>query len=105
VFETFILAQEDTAATGAGLGNLLFLVAMVAIFWFLFIRPQRKRMKQQQDLQTSISLGDDVQTIGGIHGRIVEVGDETVVIEVEAGRLRIAKRGIASRSAAPEPEL
>lgn len=89
-----ILAQEATP-TGSGTSSLLFFAIMAVAFYFLFIRPQRKRQAQIQEVQDSLTVGMDVRTIGGIHGRIVEVEDDAVVIEVEAGRLRMARKGIA----------
>jgi preprotein translocase subunit YajC len=68
---------------------------MAVAFYFLFIRPQRKRQAQIQEVQDGLTVGMDVRTIGGIHGRIVEVEDSAVVLEVEAGRLRVARKGIA----------
>lgn len=98
MIDVLILAQEDAGGGAAGLGNLLFLGAMVAVFWFLFIRPQRKRMKEQQELQSAIDVGDLVHTIGGIHGRVVTIDGDDVVIQVEEGQLRLSRRGIASRT-------
>lgn len=89
-----ILAQEATQ-TGAGASSLLFFAIMAVAFYFLFIRPQRRRQAQIQEVQDSLTVGMDVRTIGGIHGRIVEVDDDSVVLEVEAGRLRMARKGIA----------
>ena len=89
-----ILAQEATP-TGSGTSSLLFFAIMAVAFYFLFIRPQRKRQAQIQEVQESLTVGMDVRTIGGIHGRIVEVEDDSVVLEVEAGRLRVARKGIA----------
>ncbi|MEX2278749.1 MAG: preprotein translocase subunit YajC [Acidimicrobiia bacterium] len=89
-----VLAQE---ATGGG-GSSLFLLLMLGAFVVLFILPQRKRKKQVESLQAALSLGDDVQTIGGVIGKVVSLDDDTVVIEVESGRLRFARRAIASRS-------
>ena len=88
------LAQEATP-TGSGTSSLLFFAIMAVAFYFLFIRPQRKRQAQIQEVQDSLTVGMDVRTIGGIHGRIVEVDDDSVVLEVEAGRLRVARKGIA----------
>ena len=88
------LAQEATQ-TGAGTSSLLFFAIMAVAFYFLFIRPQRKRQAQIQEVQEGLTVGMDVRTIGGIHGRIVEIEDDAVVIEVEAGRLRMARKGIA----------
>lgn len=92
--EMIVLAQE---ATGGG-GSSLFLLLMLGAFVVLFILPQRKRKKQVENLQAALSVGDDVQTIGGVMGKVVSLDDDTVVIEVESGRLRFARRAIASRS-------
>lgn len=89
-----IFAQEATQ-TGAGTSSLLFFAIMAVAFYFLFIRPQRKRQAQIQEVQDGLTVGMDVRTIGGIHGRIIEVEDDSVVLEVEAGRLRVARKGIA----------
>lgn len=70
---------------------------MLAVFYFLILRPQRKRVKAQQALASSISVGDKVQTIGGIQGRVQSLDDATVVLEVEQGRIRIARRAIAQK--------
>lgn len=91
-----ILAQADAAA-GSGSSSLLFLAVMFGLFYFLFIRPQRKRARQQQDLQGAIATGDEVQTIGGIQGRVVSADDDTLVIEIESGRMRVARRAVAAR--------
>jgi preprotein translocase subunit YajC len=88
------LAQEATP-TGSGTSSLLFFAIMAVAFYFLFIRPQRKRQAQIQEVQDNLTVGMDVRTIGGIHGRIIEVEDDAVVLEVEAGRLRVARKGIA----------
>lgn len=79
------------------MGSILFLVVMVAVFWLLFIRPQRRRMREQQEIQSALKSGDVVQTIGGIRGRVVAVDDDSVVIELESGRMRIARKAIAAR--------
>lgn len=91
--EMIVLAQE---ATGGG-GSSLFLLLMLGAFVVLFILPQRKRKKQVETLQSALTVGDDVQTIGGIMGKVVALDDDTVDIEVESGRLRLARRAIASR--------
>lgn len=95
-----VFAQE---ATGGGFGSLIFLVLMVAVFWFLIIRPQRTRARNQQEMAASLRLGDEVTTIGGIKGRIVSLDEDDVVIEVEQGRLRIGRRAISNR-VGPEPD-
>jgi preprotein translocase subunit YajC len=89
-----VLAQETTS-TG---GSSIFLLLMLGAFVVLFILPQRKRKKQIESLQNALALGDEVQTIGGIMGRVVSLEEDSVVVEVESGRVRFARRAIASRS-------
>lgn len=93
--DMFVLAQE-TAPTGGG--SSIFLLLMLGAFVVLFILPQRKRKKQIEQLQSALAVGDQVQTIGGIMGRVVSLDDDSVVIEVESGRLRFVRRAIASRT-------
>lgn len=62
--------------------QVLFLVGFVALFWFMIIRPQQKQQKTRQNLLASMKKGDRVVTIGGLHGEIVELGEETVILQV-----------------------
>lgn len=72
------------------------LVLIVVVFYFFFIRPQMKRTKEQKKFREAIKKGDKIITIGGIHGKIVEVQDTTFTIEVEGGvKLRIEKSAVA----------
>jgi preprotein translocase subunit YajC len=87
---------------GSPVGSLVFLAVMLAVFYFLILRPQRNRMKAQQQLSASLSLGDRVQTIGGIQGVVRSLDDDSVVIEVEQGRIRVARRAIANKLAPKE---
>ncbi len=76
--------------------NLLFILAMLAIFYFLVLRPQQKRAKAQRDLLDALSVGDEVVTIGGLYGRVVSV-DERVRIEVGGGAwIDVARQAVAS---------
>ena len=88
-----ILAQT----TGNPFGSLIFLGLMVVVFWLFIIRPQRARVKAQQQLASTLAVGDRVQTIGGIKGVVRNIDDDTVVIEVEQGKLRVARRAISAR--------
>ena len=92
--ESVVLAQE---ATGSALPSLIFLALMVGVFYFLIIRPQRKRSRQQEELSQSLEIGHDVRTVGGIHGRVVRLDDDSVVLRVEEGQIRVSRRAIGSR--------
>jgi preprotein translocase subunit YajC len=72
------------------------LILIVAVFYLFFIRPQMKRSKDQKKFREALQKGQKVITIGGIHGRIVEIQDTTVTIEVEGQvRLKVEKSAIA----------
>jgi preprotein translocase subunit YajC len=97
----FVIAQQ--ADPGASpYSSLIFLALMGVVFYFLIIRPQRKRVKAQQELVSALEIGHEVRTIGGIHGRIVSMDDQSVVLEVEQGRIRVARRAIGSRVGSDE---
>ena len=88
---------------------LLFALIFVAMY-FVLIRPQQQRVKQQRALLTTLAVGDDVVTVGGLLGRIVELDDEVATIETLPGtRLRFRRGAISGRggesttAAAPEP--
>jgi preprotein translocase subunit YajC len=89
-------AQAAGGSAGGGLSQILILVVFVAIFYFMLIRPQQKRMKDQQAMLAKLATGDEVVTSGGILGRITEVGEIFVTLEVADGvRLRVQRSQIA----------
>ena len=90
--------SADCKSTG-GFSSLIFLVVIFVVFYFFFIRPQVKRTKDQKKYRESLQKGQKIITIGGIHGKIVELQDTTVTIEVEGGvKLRIEKSAVAADS-------
>ena len=89
-----VFAQE---APGSALPSLLFLGLMVGVFYFLIIRPQRKRTQAQKNLAASLQIGDEVRTIGGIHGTVVSMTEDSVLLRVEDGQIRLSKRAIGNR--------
>jgi preprotein translocase subunit YajC len=79
-----------------GSGFLIFLVAMFAIMYFLLIRPQRAKQRAAQDMLSKVAPGDEVVTIGGIYGDVVEVHEDKVVLEIaEDVHIEVARRAIA----------
>ena len=84
---------------------LISLALMVAIFYFLLIRPQQRRVRQQRQLVGSLDVGDEVVTIGGMFGRIMELDDETVTLDVGGGsRIRFVKQAVARKVLEEEDE-
>lgn len=77
---------------------IIFLVLIFGVFYFLMIRPQRKRQKEHQELVQELQKGDKVVTAGGIYGQIESLSDDSVVLKVESGTtIRIARGSILGR--------
>jgi preprotein translocase subunit YajC len=82
----------------SGLSSLLFLVFLIAIFYLMLIRPQRKRVEQHRKLIESVDVGDEVITIGGMYGRVKAIGDDELELEVSPGTsIRFTKSAIGRR--------
>lgn len=91
-----LFMPSSEGAEGGGIMSFLPLVLIVLVFYLFFIRPQMKKSKDQKKYREAIKKGDKVVTIGGIHGKIVEVQETTFTIEVEGqNRLRIEKTAVA----------
>jgi preprotein translocase subunit YajC len=98
-----ILLMTPPAGQGSGGGgmasSLIFLVLIFVVFYFFFIRPQVKRQKDQKKFREGLAKGQKIITIGGIHGRIVELQETTCTIEVEGGvKLKLEKSAVAADS-------
>ncbi len=90
------IAQDGAAPAPSMFGSLLPLIVIVVIFWFLLIRPQMKRNKQHRELVAALAVGDEVVTSGGMLGRITEVGDSFVSLEVAKGvSMKLQKHSIS----------
>lgn len=78
--------------------SLLFPILLIFIFYFLLIRPQKKREKQINEMRKNLKVGDRIVTIGGIHGKIVKIKDEKVTIEVgsDKTKLNMARWSVSS---------
>lgn len=79
-------------------GTLIIIVAMFALLWLLLIRPQRNRQREQQRLIDSVAPGDEILTVGGVYGIVVEEDEEQdLIVEVADGiNVRVARRAVAS---------
>ncbi len=94
----------EAAPTG-GLGSmLLMLLPMIAIFYFMLIRPENKRKKEAENMRSSVKNGDRITTIGGITGVVVDVKSDKFVLETGADQVRIefAKWAISTNDTAAE---
>ncbi|MFJ5621729.1 preprotein translocase subunit YajC [Peribacillus loiseleuriae] len=90
-----------------GLGGILPLVLMFVLFYFLLIRPNQKRQKAVNLMQSSLKRGDKVVTIGGLHGTIESIEDATAIIKATDGsKLKFERSAIREvKESAPEKEL
>jgi len=93
-------------AGGSGTFTIVWLVIMVALFYFMLIRPQKKKEKADRQLRASLQAGDKIVTIGGFTGRILSVKDDEVTFETGAAktRLTVKKWAIQTREG-PEAEI
>ena len=85
----------------SGMYSIVLLVLMFALLYFFMIRPENKRKKQAQAMRDSLTVGDEITTIGGIIGTICAVKEESIVIETSADRVRVefAKWAISTKGA------
>jgi preprotein translocase subunit YajC len=85
-------AQSAPASTGGQFAPLLVMVGFIVVFYFLLMRPQQKKTKEHQQLISKLAVGDEVVTNGGVLGRITDVGESFVTLEVADGvRIKVQK--------------
>ena len=80
---------------GQGMQSILMLGLMVLVFYFFMIRPQMKKQKELKKFREGLKAGDKIVSIGGIHGKILEVTDSTVLIQSEGTKLRLEKSPVS----------
>jgi len=92
-----ILLQSTAAPAGGGwMQQLLLFGGIAVVFYFFMIRPQQKKQKDQKNFISDIKKGDKIVTIGGVHGRIAEMDDDTITLDVEKGaKIKFEKSAIS----------
>ena len=98
----FITATAEAPAGGSLLSLLITFLPMIAIFYFLLIRPENKRKKEAEAMRSAMKKGDKITTIGGIIGIVVDIKEDKIVIESGADQVRIelAKWAVSSNDSA-----
>ena len=92
---------ETAPPAGGDYTQIIFLVSIIAIFYFFMIRPQNKKRKELMNFRSNLKKGDDVITQGGIHGNIVSVSDSTVTLSVDGNtKIKVEKEFVFSNSSA-----
>jgi preprotein translocase subunit YajC len=98
VLATDVLAQS---AGGSNLTFLIMIVGFIALMYFVMIRPQRKRQREQQDMQSNVQPGARVMTIGGLYGTVVDSDDETITIEASDDTFLVFARQAVAKVVTP----
>jgi preprotein translocase subunit YajC len=94
--ELVVFATEQTGSGGGGLLTFLPIILLVVLMYFLMIRPQSKRRREAQEMQSRLGLGDEVQTVGGLFGVVIDIDDEAITLEPSPGvAMRFARGAIA----------
>ncbi|QJW91377.1 preprotein translocase subunit YajC [Spirosoma taeanense] len=94
-----ILLQASASSNTSMISNVLLWVGIIIVFYFFMIRPQQKKQKDQKNFVENLKKGDNVVTIGGLHGRIVSVEGTTVTLEVDRGVKMVFEKSSISREA------
>jgi preprotein translocase subunit YajC len=85
-------AGQSGKAAGSKNGSysyIFMMVALVGVMYFMMIRPQKKRQKEEQEMRSSLEIGDEIITIGGIVGKVITIRDEDIIIETGSDRNKI----------------
>lgn len=86
-------------AANPAMSNLLMIGMIVIVFYFFMIRPQMKKAKLEKEFKESIKKGDKIVTIGGVHGKIVDVLDKTFLVEIDANvKVKIEKTAVSAEA-------
>ncbi|MBU0489148.1 MAG: preprotein translocase subunit YajC [Bacteroidetes bacterium] len=97
--------SSQEGGKGSGFETMIPLLLIIVVFYFFMIRPQMKKAKDQKKFRAALQKGDKIITIGGIHGKIVEVQETSFTIEVEGGmKLRIEKSAVSMNGAMMDPK-
>ena len=80
------------------MNQMVMLLMILVVFYFFMIRPQMKKQKELKKFRESMAAGDKIVTIGGVHGKILEVADSTILIATESGKLRVDKSAVSNSS-------
>lgn len=92
------MPSEEVSTTALLIQSLLPFVLLIVVFYFMIIRPQRKKEKETREMLASLKVGDNVTTIGGICGKIVRIRDDIITIEVGPDKVKLVFERWAIRS-------
>ncbi|MBX7182732.1 MAG: preprotein translocase subunit YajC [Bacteroidia bacterium] len=94
MFNTLLMQGGSQGASGAS--SLIMMVLVIVVFYFFMIRPQQKKAKDEKNFREGLKKGDKIVTIGGIHGKILEIRETSFIIETEGGgKLKIERNAVS----------
>ncbi|MBL7924900.1 MAG: preprotein translocase subunit YajC [Bacteroidia bacterium] len=89
----------QAAAGGGAMQQLVMILMIIVVFYFFMIRPQMKKSKLEREFKESIKKGDKVVTIGGVHGKILEVQEKTFIVEIDQNvKVKLEKSAISAEA-------
>ena len=95
-----LMAPQQGGGDQSPYSSIIMMVLIIGVFYFFFIRPQQKKAKEAVKMRDALKKGEKIVTVGGIHGKIIEVSESTFTIEVEGqGRLKINKDAVSASGA------
>lgn len=97
-FASNLIIAQEASEGGNALGFLLPLIILGGLFYVLLILPQRRRQKKMEAQRADIEVGDEVRTIGGIIGTVVDEEDDIFIIDIGGQRIRVVKRAVAGKT-------
>lgn len=94
---TTVLLMGQPGQEGGGMSTIIMMLLMLVVFWFFMIRPQMKKQKELRNFRDTLKPGDQIVTVGGVHGKITAIHDTTVTIRVEGGSsLKVEKSALVT---------
>ena len=100
-----LLMQQQEGSSGSNYTFMIMMLLVFVVFYFFMIRPQMRRQKEIKLFRESLAKGDKIVTVGGIYGKIVDLDEKTVIIEVlDKTRLRVDKAGLVKDSSDIPPQ-
>ena len=94
---TLILLQAENTQ-GGGIMGFLPIILIFVVFYFFMIRPQMKRSKELKAFRESLAKGDKIMTTGGIIGKVLEIGDDNILISSDGTKLRVDKSAVINNA-------